>query len=86
MDILLIILLVLLFWVVFRYRNALSAVFQLRKNYKKAQRNAQEEAERYEKVRRHTHPKQTSVEMIDDAALDLDGGEYVDYEEVHDHK
>lgn len=56
-------------------------VYKMRSNLKEAQRQADEEA-RKERVRKRTNPDHSSVDMIQDASIDLEGGEYVDYEDV----
>lgn len=66
-----------------KYRRALLSVYKLKKHYKEAQKSAEERARR-ERVRRQTDDAPSSVEMIDNASLDLEGGEYVEYEEVED--
>lgn len=82
MNLLLIILLLLFVYVLYSYRRVLLGAYKLHKGFKQAKQEAEEERKRQERVRRHTAPPQSSVDMIDDAALDLEGGEYVDYEEV----
>lgn len=79
---LLIVPLLFLLYIVFVYRKSLVKAYKMREQYKEAQKRAQEEQERQERVRRQTDPEQTSVERIKDASLDLEGGEYVDFEEV----
>lgn len=65
-----------------KHRRTLITAYKLKQQYQEAQRRAEEEQQRQERVRKNTSPPQSSVEMIDDAALDLEGGEYVDYEEI----
>ena len=67
-----------------KYRRALLSVYKLKKHYKEAQKSAEEERARRERVRRQTDDAPSSVEMIDNASLDLEGGEYVEYEEIED--
>ncbi|MBR8702936.1 DUF4834 family protein [Porphyromonas levii] len=74
--------LLLLLYFAFVYRRSLLGIYRMREQYKEAQRQAEEEQERRERVRKQTEPEQSSVERIKDASIDLDGGEYVDYEEV----
>ncbi|MDO5017062.1 MAG: DUF4834 domain-containing protein [Porphyromonas sp.] len=74
--------LLLIVYMVIRYRRALVTAYKVREQYKEAKRKAEEERQRQERVRRTTNPNQSTVEMIDDAALDLEGGEYVDFEEI----
>lgn len=74
--------LLLILYLGYKYRRALLSAYKIREQYREAERRAEEEQQRQERVRKNTEPPQSSVEMIDDAALDLEGGEYVDFEEV----
>ncbi|MDN4753494.1 DUF4834 family protein [Porphyromonadaceae bacterium W3.11] len=58
------------------------AAYKINQTQKAQKKQYQEEQERSERVRKRTRPEQSSVELINDAHLDLEGGEYVDYEEV----
>lgn len=75
---------IILLYLAFVYRKTLVKAYKMREQYKEAQRQAQEEKERQERVRKQTDPEQSSVERIKDASIDLEGGEYVDFEEVKD--
>lgn len=74
--------LVLIIAMVIKYQRTIKSVYKLRQQQQEARRQQEAEAERQERVRKRTNPSQSSVEMIEDANLDLEGGEYVDYEEV----
>lgn len=76
--------LVLIFYLVIKYQRTIMAFYWLRQQHKEAKMRQEAEADRQERVRKRTHPEQTSVEMIQDASIDLEGGEYIDYEEVSD--
>lgn len=67
-----------------KYWRTILSVYKLRQHYKAAQKSAEEEQARRERVRKQTEEAPSSVEMIDNASLDLEGGEYVEYEEIED--
>lgn len=74
--------LLLIFYFAFVYRRTLVKAYKMREQYKEAQRQAEEERDRQERVRKQTDPEQSSVERIKDASIDLESGEYVDFEEI----
>ncbi|MDO5035660.1 MAG: DUF4834 domain-containing protein [Porphyromonas sp.] len=67
-----------------RHQETIKKVYRLRKEQQAAAEREREERERRERVRRTTDPDQTTVERIQDTSVDLDGGEYVNYEEYHE--
>lgn len=78
--------LALLLFFIIKHQKTLHNIYKIRQQQKEAQERAEEERQRQERVRRHTHPEQSSVDLIKGTHMDLDGGEYVDFEEVSDEK
>lgn len=58
------------------------AAYRLKQAHDSQRKAYEEDRAREDRARKRTDPEQSSVEMINDAHLDLEGGEYVDYEEV----
>lgn len=74
--------LVAIIYLIVKHQRTIKQVYDARKAYRQAQERAAEEQERQERVRRRTHPEQSSVDLIQETRQDLDGGEYVEFEEV----
>lgn len=79
--ILLLPLIIILYFLIINWRSV-RAAYKLKQAHDSQRKAYEEEKAREERARKHTHPEQSSVEMINDAHLDLEGGEYIDYEEV----
>lgn len=59
-------------------------VWRMQQEHRAQQARHAEEQARQERARQRAEPTQSSVEMIEEAKLDLDGGEFVDFEEIKD--
>lgn len=87
MSLLLLILLLPIFYLIYlliKYRQQVLTVWRMQQLHKEQKARYEEEQKRQERVRRRAHPEQSSVELIEEAKLDLDGGEFVDYEEIEE--
>lgn len=84
MDLLLILLVVLLLVALYRLLPVFRALSRFSAMRHEAQRMYQEQQEYRKATERAENPPQKSEDLIKGANLDLEGGEYVDYEEVKD--
>lgn len=85
MTFLLLIILLPLFFVAYlliRNWKIVQAAYRFNQSQQAQRRQYEEEQKRQERIKKQTDPEQSSVERINDAHLDLEGGEYVDYEEL----
>lgn len=73
---------ILVFYLLIRNWRLVRAAYKINQTQKAQRKQYEEEKERSERVRKRTRPEQSSVELINEARLDLEGGEYVDYEEI----
>lgn len=74
--------LIVILYLLFRYRDLVLKAYKVSQAQKQAKREQAEERARQERVKRNTNPDQSSVEVLRDALIDYEGGEYVEYEEV----
>lgn len=79
MEVILLLLILLLVYAVIRGRNLIRMFYMIHKAQK--QMNYSHKKQAQEKVKTKKTPK-SSVDVIQNAQMDLDGGEYVDYEDV----
>ncbi len=86
MDLLLILLLILVGLAVYRLWPVLRAISHITSLQREAQRRYQEQQDHQRATERADNPPQKSEDLIKGANLDLNGGEYVDYEEITDSK
>lgn len=84
MDLLLILLIVLLMVALYRLLPVFRALRRVSAMKHEAQRRYQEQQEHRRATERTENPPRKSEDLIKGANLDLEGGEYVDYEEVKD--
>lgn len=68
--------------IIIRNRNTIRRIYKFNRGVKEQQRYFEEEQNRRSQARETVHPKQSSVERIEEANLDLNGGEYVDFEDL----
>lgn len=84
MDLLLILLLLFVGVALYRLLPLFRAVGQASAMQQEARRKYREQQEHRRATERAENPPQKSEDLIKGANLDLEGGEYVDYEEVKD--
>lgn len=74
--------LIFIIYLIWRMWPLITAIYKAKKMHDQAQQQYEEELKQREKARRTEDPEQSSVDRIHEANLDLDGGEYVEYEEI----
>lgn len=74
--------LIFIAFMIWRMWPLITAIRKAQDIQAEARQRYEEEQQSRERARRTEDPDQTSVERIHEANLDLEGGEYVDYEEV----
>lgn len=74
--------LIFIIYLIWRMWPLIKAISKAKNMHAEAQQRYEEEQERRERERQTINPDQSSVEKLQEANLDLEGGEYVDYEEV----
>ena len=86
MEILILIPLLLLGYFFVKYFSFIRTVHRTIKTQRDFSRRYREQQERQQQESRRSaeprDPEQTSVDRINDASIDLEGGEYVEYEDV----
>ncbi|MDO4695649.1 DUF4834 family protein [Porphyromonas sp.] len=86
MIIIFILFLVLIIYIVVKNYSFLKGLYTAIKAQKEFSRRFQEQQDAYQSKNRENSSPQSSVDKIRDANMDLNGGEYIDYEDVREDK